>query len=312
MMFLIVAFGAILKKNGILQEEGREILTNLVLYALLPCNIISSFQMELSMEIIKGFAWLLAVSLLVQVFSYWLSRSLYNRKPEAIRRVLQYCTIVSNSGFLGLPVAEGVFGPEGMMYASVFIIPMRVMMWSAGLACFTDSSSRKNAIRKIALHPCIVAVYIGLGMMFFRDSLETGYELLMQQMGASGIVLQIIVQALDRGIRALGGSTTAVTMLLIGSMLADLKPADMVDKDTLLISAVRLGVLPGIFWCVCHFLKMEPLLSGICVLMTGMPAGSSSAILAAKYGCDYRFATKCVVVSTLLSMLTIPMWCMIC
>ena len=62
---------------------------------------------------------------------------------------MQYCTIVSNSGFLGLPIAQGIYGAEGMMYASIFIIPMRVMMWSAGIACFTESPDMKSVVKKL-------------------------------------------------------------------------------------------------------------------------------------------------------------------
>lgn len=311
MMFLLAAFGAILKRKGILKEESRGIITDLVMYGLLPCNIINSFRMEFDLEILKRFALVLGISMSVQVVSYGLSRVLYNHKPDAVKRVLQYCTIVSNSGFLGLPIVEGVFGAEGMMYASVYIIPMRVMMWSAGIACFTTSPDMKSVVKKIAVHPCIVAVYIGLGLMFLQVPLGIVYGELLQTAGPLSVVIQTLVLALDKAVKSLGGCTTAITMILIGTMLADMKLKDMVDLDALLISVVRLGLLPGMLLAGCRIFGLDPLFAGICVLITGMPAGSTSAILAAKYGCDYMFATKCVVVSTLLSMLTIPMWCMV-
>lgn len=311
MMFLLAAFGAILKRKGILKEESRGIITDLVMYGLLPCNIINSFRMEFDLEILKRFALVLGMSMAVQIISYGLSRVLYNHKPDAVKRVLQYCTIVSNSGFLGLPIVEGVFGAEGMMYASVYIIPMRVMMWSAGIACFTTSPDMKSVVKKISVHPCIVAVYIGLGLMFLQVPLGTVYGEFLQTDESLRVVIQTLVLALDKAVKSLGGCTTAITMILIGTMLADMKLKDMVDLDALLISAVRLGLLPGMLLAGCRIFGLDPLLAGICVLITGMPAGSTSAILAAKYGCDYMFATKCVVVSTLLSMLTIPLWCMV-
>lgn len=310
MMFFLVAFGAILKKKGILKEESRGIITDLVLYGFLPCNIINSFRMEFNLDILKRFALILTVSLLVQVVSYILSCVLYNHKPYEVKRVLQYCTIVSNSGFLGLPIAEGIFGAEGMMYASVFIIPMRVMMWSAGIACFTASPDMKSVIKKVAVHPCIIAVYIGLALMIFQGPLGTVYELVVQTAGPLGAVVRTLTMALDKAVRSAGSCTTASTMLLIGTMLADVRLKDMLNPDALLISAIRLGILPGLVLLGCSLFRLNPLVAGVCVLITGMPAGSTSAILAAKYGCDYTFATKCIVVSTLLSMLTIPIWCM--
>lgn len=311
MMFMLVAAGAVLKQSGILKEEGKAVLTDAVLYFFLPCNIINSFRMEFNLQILKKFAVVLAVSLLIQLVSYVLSRVLYNNKPEDIKRVMRYCTIVSNSGFLGLPIAAGIYGAEGMMYASIFIIPMRVMMWSAGIACFSESPDFKTVVKKIAVHPCIIAVYIGLGLMVFNAPLASAYEsIITSNIPAIGAVTEALITALDKAVRSAGGCTTALTMLLIGMMLAEMDFKSMLDKNTLAISALRLGILPFIVLAGCKVFGIDEFLTGVCVLITGMPAGSTSAILAAKYGCDYTFATKCIVVSTLLSMITIPLWCM--
>ncbi len=312
MMFLLVAAGAVLKRKGILKEEGKAVLTDAVLYFFLPCNIINSFRMEFNLSILQKFAVVLAVSVLVQAVSYGLSKVLYNRKSVEVKRVMQYCTIVSNSGFLGLPIAEGIYGAEGMMYASIFIIPMRIMMWSAGIACFTDSPDFKSVVKKIAVHPCIVAVYIGLGLMVFQAPLAVMYEgILTGGAPALQAVAKVAVTATDKAVRSAGGCTTALTMVLIGMMLADVKAKSLMDRDAMFISALRLVILPALTLAGCRLAGVNPFLTGVCVLITGMPAGSTSAILAAKYGCDYTFATKCIVVSTLLSMLSIPLWGML-
>ena len=198
------------------------------------------------------------------------------------------------------------------MYASIFIIPMRIMMWSAGIACFTETPDMKSVVKKLALHPCIVAVYIGLGLLLFQQPLGAAYEAVLACPAVPVAVGgRMIVGALDKVIRSAGGCTTTLTMILIGTMLADVSPRDMLDGNTLLITAVRLGLLPLVVLVGCRLFHVDALLTGVCVMITGMPAGSTSAILAAKYNCDYMFATKCIVVSTLLSMITIPLWCMV-
>ena len=277
MMFFLVAAGAILKSTGILKDDAKGILTDLVLYFFLPCNIINSFRMEFNLDILRKFAVVLGISLVVQFVSYVLSKLLYNHVPKELKRVMQYCTIVSNSGFLGLPIAQGIYGAEGMMYASVFIIPMRVMMWSAGIACFTESPDMKSVVKKLVFHPCIVAVYIGLGLMIFQNPLNQIYS----------------------------------AVLGCGMMFSGMSLRSMIDKNTMFISALRLVVMPAIVFAACHFTGIDPFLAGVCTIITGMPAGSTSAILAAKYGCDYKFATKCIVISTLLSLVSIPIWAML-
>lgn len=311
MMFLLVAAGAILKSTGILKDDAKSILTDLVLYFFLPCNIINSFRMEFNLDILRKFAVVLAISLLVQLLCYILSRVLYNHKPKEVKRVMQYCTIVSNSGFLGLPIAQGIYGAEGMMYASIFIIPMRVMMWSAGIACFTESPDMKSVVKKLVVHPCIVAVYIGLGLLLFQVPLNQMYNAVLN----CGLPLvpdltKVLLGALDKGVRSAGGCTTAMTMVLIGMMFSGMSVRSMLDGNALFISALRLVILPGVVLLGCRLFGVDPFLTGVCLLITGMPAGSTSAILAAKYGCDYTFATKCIVVSTLLSMISIPIWAM--
>ena len=247
MMFFLVAAGAVLKSTGILKDEAKGILTDLVLYFFLPCNIINSFRMEFNLDILRKFAVVLAISLLVQLVCYILSKILYNHKPKEVKRVMQYCTIVSNSGFLGLPIAQGIYGAEGMMYASIFIIPMRVMMWSAGIACFTESPDMKSVVKKLVVHPCIVAVYIGLGLMIFQAPLNQGYNAVLN----CGIPLvpdlvKVLLGALDKGVRSAGGCTTAMTMVLIGMMFSGMSLRSMLDGNTLFISALRLAILPAL------------------------------------------------------------------
>lgn len=311
MMFCIIIFGMVLKKVGVLNADGRKIITDLVLYGFLPCNIVASFQVEFHADILKNFALILGVATLLQVISYLASRMLFSTMNPEKRSVFQYCMIVSNSGFLGLPLVEGVFGLEGMMYASVFIIPLRIMMWSAGIACFTISPDLKTVVKKVATHPCIIAVYIGLFLMIFQHPLDQMLTGLVVNTGTAGSVIQTLVQALNKAIRSIGGCTTAATMLLIGSMMAEVKPRQMLDLDAAKMTVIRLGVLPLTALVICKVCRMDPLLTGVSVLLTAMPAGSTTAILAEKYGRDYVFGTKCVVLSTLISMLTVPLWCML-
>lgn len=311
MMFLLMAAGAILKKKGILKEEGKAVLTDVVIYFILPCNIINSFRMEFEPGILKKFAVILVVAVLTQAVCYSLSKILYNHKPADVKRVMQYGTMVSNSGFLGLPIAEGIYGAEGMMYAAIFTIPMRVMMWSAGIACFTESPDMKTVVKKVIFHPCIIAVYIGMGLLLFQAPLNQLYQEFLAVSGPVGTVVSVVVTALDKAVRSAGGSTTALTMILIGMMMADVHPAHILDRNVMFLTVLRLILLPGAVFLGCRLAGLNGFLTGVAVLMTGMPVGSTSAILAAKYGCDYTFATRSVVVSTLLSVLSIPLWGMV-
>lgn len=289
MLFLLVAAGIILRKKGILRENAKSVLTDLVIYLILPCNIISSFFIEFNMGILKGFAVILVIASLIQFGCLLFANTFYNREPDRRKKVLQYGTVCSNAGFMGNPIAEGVYGGEGLMYASVFLIPQRIVMWSAGVSYFTESPDRKTVIRKVVTHPCIVAVYIGMFFMITQLRLPV---------------------FLENTVRNVGGCTTTVSMVLIGTILAEVNPRTVFDRGIIKYTVIRLFLIPLLVLAGCRLFSVDPLLSGVSVLLTGMPAGSTTAILAAKYDGDYIFATKCVVVTTLLSLITIPLWCM--
>ena len=155
-MFLLLVAGAVMRRKGILPASAKDILTDLVLYLVLPCNIIHSFRMEFDLKILGSVLAVIVVAVMIQVLCMVLSRILYNKEEPGRKKVFQYATLVSNAGFMGNPIAEGVFGAQGLMYASIYLVPQRIVMWSAGIACFTESSSLKEVAKKVATHPCIV------------------------------------------------------------------------------------------------------------------------------------------------------------
>lgn len=288
MLFLLVAAGIILRKKGILHEEAKAVLTDLVIYFILPCNIISSFLIEFNRKVFMEFAIILVIASLIQVVCLILANTLYKKEPDSRKKVLQYGTVCSNAGFMGNPIAEGVYGAQGLMFASIFLIPQRIVMWSAGVSYFTESPDRKTVVKKVLTHPCIIAVYIGV---FF-------------------LVTQIkMPEFLENTIRGVGGCTTTVSMVLIGTILAEVKLKSMLDWGIVKYTVIRLFLIPFMVFIACRIFSVDPMLSGVSILLAGMPAGSTTAILAAKYNGDYIFATKCVVVTTLLSLVTIPLWC---
>lgn len=288
MMFLLIAAGIVIRRLHIIPGEGKEVLTDLVMNLLLPCNIIHSFQIEFSRELLHAGLEVLVISLVLQLFCTLISAVCYNRVPKRQRMILQYGTVCSNAGFLGNPVAEGLYGSLGLLYASIYLIPQRIVMWSAGVSYFTESPSRKEVIKKVLKHPCIIAVWIGLFLMITQAELP-GF--------------------LNRSISSLGGCTTAVTMLLIGVILADAGWRNLINRITLLFSFIRLAAVPMAVMAGCYLFRIEPVAAGISTVLAAMPAGTTTAILAAKYHGDEAFASQCVVLTTLLSMAILPLWC---
>lgn len=290
MLFSLMLLGALLKRMGIITGEGKKVLADLVIYVTLPCSIIKSFEMEFSTAILKSCAEILIISCLIQAGCYLLNLFLYRGVDERRKKVLMYATMTSNAGILGNPIAEGIFGSMGLLYASIYLIPQRTVMWSLGMSYFTESPDRKTLLKKVATHPCILAVAVG-------------FVLLLCQYRLSGFV--------GATVHSLSNANTAMSMIFVGTVLAEADPKKMLSPLIAYYSVIRLALIPALIWVGCSLAGSQKLVADVSVVLAGMPAASVTAILASKYGGDETFATQCVVFTTLLSMITVPLWCMV-
>lgn len=290
MLIIIMVLGLFLAKWGIITPEGRQLLTDLVINVTLPCSIVKAFLIEFNMEILQSCIAIFIAAIVIQFLGMALSHVLYPGYEVHRKRVLQYATICSNAGILGNPIAEGAFGPIGLMYASIYLIPQRSFMWSFGLTYFTDSPSRWQLIKKILTHPCIIAVELGL-------------VLLIGQFQLPGVI--------SATINSLGSANTSVSMLLIGAILSTVDLKRMIDRHSLYYCAVRLILIPGLVYLGCRIAALDEMVTGVSVLLSAMPAASVTAVMASKYQQDAPFAAKIVALSTILSMITAPLWCLL-
>ena len=283
-LFIYMAVGFGCRKAGIFNDVARDKLTDFVVFVTLPCMIFESFNMAFSLESLKQGALALLIAVGMSCVALLLGKVLYNRFPYEEKSILQYGTLVSNSGFAGLPVVSGVYGDEGLFLGSLFIIPTRILMWSAGISLFTRADA-KQAVKKVLLNPGIIAVEVGLVRMLFQIPLP---------------------HFVDTAVDNLGGCTSPMAMALVGAILVDVPLKTVFDLKSFYLVAVRQFLLPGICLAALRLLHVDPLTIGVSVVITGMPIGSTTAILAQKYVADAKFASKCVFISTLTSLVTVP------
>ena len=287
MMFLLVGIGFFVRKKGIIGGTARKELVNFCLYITLPFNIFHSFRMDWDSGMLTAFLEVLLLSIGYNVISIFIGFLFYHRSESRRQKPLRYGTIVSNGGFLGNPVIEGIYGMEGLFYASVFMLPVRIVMWSIGTSCFLKGS-RENLVKKVLTHPCVAAIYLGLAAMI------------------SGIGFPVF---LENTVSAISSCNTPLSMMLIGMMLAEMEPKGMLDGTMAFYTAARLLLIPAVIFGITRFLPVSPLLRGITVIIAGMPAPVTTALLSAKYDGDEKYATAMIFVTTVLSLVTLPAWC---
>ncbi|MCI9592780.1 MAG: AEC family transporter [Lachnospiraceae bacterium] len=284
-LLIYLGVGMYCKKTGIIDDLTKKKMVDLILKIALPCMIFNSFNKPLTPDVLKKTALAFIVAFCIAVLSYLLGKILYNRYPLERKSILQYCTLVNNSGFLGMPMVSAVYGADGLLYASIFIIPNRIMMWTAGLSLFTVSDF-KSKCKNILLNPCIITVFLGLA----RRILNLPFP-----------------EFLDKAIANIGAVTSPLSMMVIGTMLVGVSWKALFEPSIFYLTAVRLILLPLVALGFMRLLNFDPLLTGVSLILTGMPAGSTSALLAAKYGADEDYASRCIITTTLISLITVPL-----
>lgn len=284
-MLVLLLSGFILRKRSIITTEFRKALTNFILSFILPASIVKSYLMAFDLQILLDCMAVMIVSCATQAMTIFLGKLLFSRVEERKRPCILYATQVSNAGFLGSPIAEGLYGAQGLLYASVYLIPQRIMMWSVGVACFSGAWG-KGVVKKVLTNPCIVAVGIGLVLMLTQIQLPVW---------------------LEQPLSMTGGCNTALSLIVLGSVLGEAEPKNLLRKETILYCAVRLVLIPLIVLVCGRMIGLEALVLKTSVVLAGMPAAVTTAMLASRHGADEEFAVSLVFLSTIGSMVTIPM-----
>lgn len=286
MLFALMMVGIIANKVHIITSQNRKAFSDLLINIVLPCNIVNSFlsKVEISDSFFRNCVLMLLLSSGIQIFATFISKLLFARFEKKKKNIMSYGLICSNSSFIGLPIAETLYGSIGVMYTSIYQIPTRFTMWTAGLSLFT-SVDKKDAFKKLAKHPCIIAIFVGFFLMLLPVSLPS--------------FLQNTIASISR-------CTIVLSMLIIGAILVETDIRTIFTKEVLYYTAIRLLIFPLFIFAVLQPFHLDPLLISICVIMSGMPAGSTTSVLADKYNCDPAFASRIIFVSTLFSIFTIP------
>jgi malate permease and related proteins len=283
-LFILMGLGVFARKKGILGDEVKKGVSDLMLTIALPCMIISSFNQEFSTSMLLKAGSILLFSTATHIATYYIGNLLYFKSSEDKKNVLRYFTVFTNAGFMGYPVLQALYGTTGIFYASFYSIPARVFMWTLGVMLFAKKK-QEGYLKQIFLNPGIIAVFVG----FIPFVLSFKFP-------------AVISQTLDM----VGGMTTPLSMLLVGAMLADADIKSLFEGEVFYGSFIRLIAIPVATLIILRAIGASGDVLGVTVVLTAMPAGSFTAIFAGKYNANEAFASNCVFVTTLLSIITIP------
>lgn len=284
LLFLYMLCGIIIRKLKIVTNDNRSVLVRLLMDVAMPMMVLAAFNKKASLEDIKATMLVMLVALAGCLATWGIGTVLWQKQPDNKRKVLMYASMFSNAGNAGLPVVNLVFGETGVFYASMYLIPPRILQWTVGMGFFIKPK-KGQWVRNVLLNPMVVVVYIGAFLMI------TGLTI----PGVAGTAIS-----------NLGSMTGPLSMILIGATLADMDLKMLLDKTVLVASFLRLIGYPMICALILKLMGADTTTMNICVILLAMPIASNTAAMAERYGGDHVFAAACVSVSTLLSVVTVP------
>ncbi|MCL2699086.1 MAG: AEC family transporter [Defluviitaleaceae bacterium] len=284
-------FGYIGRKRRVLTDEVNTSMTALLMNITLPCMVFMSMMRPFSRTLLIESLATVLISAAVYLSGYAVAALLARLTgAEADEmRVWKFGLMFANTAFIGFPVIQAMFGYEALIYVTMANVAFTVLVFSLGVHLFTsgEGSAAKTDVKRIALNPVMIAMYIGL--VFFATGLR-------------------LPSAVENGVALIGGMTSPVSMLLVGSILAKSKLRSLVDDWRILpVIFMRLTGIPLTAFVLLRPFIHNDIMLGVIILLAAMPIGSMTVIFSEQYNGNTAMAAKLVALSTMLCLLSIPL-----
>ncbi|MHA5219542.1 AEC family transporter [Dysosmobacter sp. Phy] len=284
-LFAIVA-GFAARRLGWLGGETDQKLSKILLNITMPAMILAAVITGDQLPEIGVILSVLEVAVIFYALSFALALTVPRLLPgtPAQKGVWRYALSFPNVGFIGYPVAMALFGQEALFYAVVLALPFNVLSYSLGPLMLAGMARFRW---KQLLSPCIVASVGALVLALTR----------LRPPALAGEMLDFV-----------GSITVPLSLLVVGSFLADI-PAGQVFRSAKLwlLSILRLLVLPVVLWAILRTMSTDALVMGIAVTQIAMPVAVNGTLLSMEYGGDTASMAQITFLTTLGSILTIPM-----
>lgn len=287
-LFLLLVLGFVLFKCHIFDEYTNKKISALIVNVASPMLIISSIAGVEGSN--KSIVFLMIGAGILMYIGFIILGKIINRLfpfPKKDWPVYECMVVFANTGFMGYPVLLDVFGQEAVFYASLIHMAFNFFVYTYAIMCITkgDDSEFKLNFKQL-LTPGIILIFVGIFIYLFDIQLPS---------------------VLMDTINSVGSLTAPLSMMMIGSSLAvyPIKNS-FTDWRSYVFAFVRLMIVPFVTMIMCRLLHIDAYYANITIITNAMPVGSMVLMLATQYNANVKIVTRNIVVSTLLSVITIP------
>lgn len=304
-LFCYMVPSFILRKSGLVNDNFAKTLSVITLYVAQVAMLLHGFILEFDIKVFFGLCKVFVLAFISHIVFYIIAKLMFQKCPNNLRRVLQFGIVFANAGYMGIPVINDVLGTEYTIYVTVYIIWFNVFGFSLGRLIYTDDK-KYISLKEIIINPAVIPIIIG--MIIYVSGLG---GVILDCIDKPGIVNQAVT-ILYKVLEVLKGMVAPVSMMVIGARLADTSFKGIwKDKNVYIFSAMRLLVFPAIIWALMRGLLalgiIDKTIMTIVLVLASTPAAALTTMFAELYDGDSAYAGKLVALTTLLSVVTMPL-----
>lgn len=297
---IMISVGYVLTGKGWFDDKTSKVFSKLVCNLALPCLMISDLMNNFDKTKLSHLSKGLIVPFLsigiCYIISIVISKIIKVKKGRI--GIFRSMFFVSNSIFIGLPVNLALFGGGSVPYVLLYYIANTSFFWTIGAfgICKDGQADCKD---------CRVSIF----------SVETLKRIVSPPL--MGFIVAIILILLDVNLpkfvldtcKYFGNLTTPLSMLFIGITIYSVDLNEIkIDKDMIVVLLGRFLVSPLVTFAVAYYNPIPNLMKSVFIIQAAMPVMTNTAIVARSYGADHKYATVMTVVSTIMSLLFIPLY----
>ena len=283
-LFIFAAVGYTLSRCGVVSTAHSKILSSLLVYVFLPCNIFRTFAANCTvaylrdnyLTVLASIAVLSVLAVGMEFVSRLFSKEAYERK------VYRYSLIIANYGYMGYALAESLLGSAGLMNVMMFAMPLSVYTYTVG---FCSLTKRGFSLKKL-LNPVILAMVLGIAA------------------GLSGISVPSVISGV---MSKASGCMAPVSMLMAGIVISEFRLKDLLcEPRTYILSAMRLFVIPLAFGGILSLLGRREITEAAVVLLS-MPCGLNTIVFPKIVGEKCEIGAGLAFISNIAACISIPL-----
>ena len=291
-LFVMIFLGFLLTKIKLIKIDSKGSITNILVYLVVPCMIINSYiTTTFDESIINNLLWCFLFSFIAMVICSIVIMIITHFYKDKDKNIMSFAMIFSNAAYMGFPLIEALFSSESLIYASSFLTVFNIYLWTFGYALVSRSFNIKKVAVSILKTPVIYALIIGLVLFFLKVEVPS---------------------SIQKPIELIGNMNTPLSMFLIGMLVTQLHLKNVIKNIYLWISIfIKLLICPlitlGILFLFKSFLNLDTLMLQVIFILMSCPCVSITSVFAIKFNYDEDKAVSLVVLSTLISLISLPL-----